>query len=205
MLERDTFIVRERVHYLKTKNTYDILDAETGEELGLADEIIGPIVTVLRWFISKHIMPTRVEVREKPDDSLLFVLKRSGYLIRSRVEVRDAQDELVGYFQSKVFTIGGGFHIYDKNERHFAEVKGNLIGFNYRFLTPDHTVELGTVSKKWGGVAKELFTSADTYVVHVNPELAEEPLAKMLVLAAALAIDMIFKEESQTVDMGIGE
>jgi len=81
-------------------------------------------------------------------------------------------------------------------------VKGKWHGFDYRFVTPDGTVELGRVSKKWEGLAKELFTSADTYGVEVSPDLAEQPLAKMLILAAALAIDMIYKEESRTVDLG---
>jgi uncharacterized protein YxjI len=97
-----------------------------------------------------------------------------------------------------VFTIGGGFHVYAADGTHFAEVKGNLFGFNYRILTPDRAVELGSVSKKWGGVAKELFTSADTYAVTVSEDLQEQPIAKMLVLAAALAVDMIFKSESRT-------
>ena len=204
MLERDTYVVRERTHFLRSKHTFDILDAETGEELGVADERIHPLVSALRWFVSKQLMPTAVEVREKPDDSLVFTVRRGAYLFRSKVEVLDSQAAPVGHFRSKVLTVGGGFHIYDKDGRHFAEVKGNLLGFNYRFLTPDRAVELGTVAKKWGGLAKELFTSADTYVVHVNPELAGQPLAKMLVLAAALAIDMIYKAESRTIGADLG-
>ena len=200
MLERNRFVVREHVKFLTDRNTYDILDADTGEPVGTAQEQIGPTVRLLRWFVSKHLMPTRVEVREKPDDSLVFTIRRGGYIFRSRVEVLDSQGELVGSFRSKVLTISGGFRVFDKDGNQFAEVKGRLFGFDYRFVTPDGKVELGRVSKKWGGVAKELFTSADTYGVEVSPDLAEQPLAKMLILAAALAVDMIYKEESRTVD-----
>ena len=100
--------------------------------------------------------------------------------------------------------VGGGFYVYDKNGQHFADVKGNFIGFNYRVLTPDHAVELGKVTKKWGGVAKELFTSADTYMVEIEDDLNDQPLAKMLVLAAALATDLIFKSESRTIGLDLG-
>jgi hypothetical protein len=57
---------------------------------------------------------------------------------------------------------------------------------------------MGKVSKKLGalGVVKELFTSADTFGVEIAPEFADEPMAKMLILAACLAIDMIYKSES---------
>ena len=88
--------------------------------------------------------------------------------------------------------------MYDPDDKPFAEVKGNLIGFKYRMLTPDGTVELGKVSKQWGGLAKEFFTSSDTYLVETAEELEDQPIAKMLVVAAALATDMIFKSESKT-------
>jgi len=208
MLESNAFVIKERVKILSSSNTYDILDAASGEPLGVAQEKISGLVSVLRWFISKHIMPTRVEVREKPDDSLLFSIRRGGYIFRSRVEVLDAQGELVGYFKSKVFTISGGFTIYDKADQHFADIKGKLFGFNYRFVSADGKVEMGKVAKKLsaGALLKELFTSADTYAVEIDPELADNPMAKMLLLAAALAIDMIYKSESRTVDIpGLGD
>jgi uncharacterized protein YxjI len=208
MLESNTFVVKEHVKFLTSTDTYDILDAASGELLGTAQEYVGGVVRLLRWFISKHIMPTRVEVREKPDDALVFTVRRGGYIFRSRVEVHDAQGVLVGYFKSKVLTISGGFTIYDNTDRHFADIKGKLFGFNYRFLTPDGKVEMGRVAKKLsaGAILKELFTSADTYAVEVSPDLTDEPMAKMLILAAALAIDMIYKEESRTVDIpGLGD
>jgi uncharacterized protein YxjI len=200
VLERNRFVVREQVKLLTDRNTYAILDADAGAQVGTAEEQIGLTKRLLRWFISKALLPTRVEVREKPDDSLVFTIRRGAYILRSRVEVLDAQGELVGFFMSKVLTLGGGFHVYDKAGNHFAEVTGKWHGFDYRFVTPDGKVELGRVSKQWGGLAKELFTSADTYGVEVGTELAEQPLAKMLILAAALAIDTIYKEESRTVD-----
>ena len=204
MLDRNTFVVKEHVKFISNTNTYDILDGESGELLGTVEEKIGTLVQLLRFVISKHLMPTRIEVREKPDDSLVFTVRRGAYIFRSRVEVHDAQGELVGYFKSKFFTISGGFHIYDKDDKHFAEIKGKWLGWDYRLVTPDGGLEMGRVSKKLGalGLVKELFTSADTYAVQVNPEMEGEPLAKMLILAAAVAIDTIYKEESRTVDVG---
>ena len=198
MLEHNTFVIKEKVKIISNVQSYDILDAE-GELLGTAKETIGVVTQMLRWFLSKQFLPTRLEVREKPDDSLVFSIRRGWYLFRSRVEVHDSQDQLVGYFKSKFFTISGGFHVYDKDDQHFAEVKGKLLGWNYRFLTPDGKVEMGQVSKKLGamGILKELFTSADTFGVEVSEDLEDQPMAKMLILAATLAIDLIYKSESR--------
>lgn len=199
MLEANTFVVKEHVKFISNSNTYDILDAATGQQLGVAQEKIGLAKQLLRFVLPKQIMSTVVEVREKPDDQLVFSIRRGPYLFRSRVEVLDADGKLVGYYVSKFFTIGGGFHIYDKSDQHFAEIKGKWTGFDYRFLSPDGKVEMGRVSKTFnlGSIVKDLFTSADTYGVQVSPELADEPMAKMLILAAALAIDTIYKEEDR--------
>ena len=201
MLESRRFLVRERVKFLKSHHTYDIHDADTEEPVGTADETISAFTRLMRWFVSKQLMGTRIEVREKPDDSLVFTLSRGWYVFRSRVEVHDAQGALVGYLKSKLISWSGGFHVYDRDDRQFAEVSGNLIGFKYRMTTPDGAVELGRVSKQWKGFTRELFTSADWYLVEINEDLDEQPLAKMLVLAAALATDMIFKSESRTTDV----
>lgn len=206
MLDRNAFAVKEHVKFVSNANTYDVLDAATGEHLGTAQENLGIVKQLLRFVLPKQIMATVIEVREKPDDQLVFTIRRGPYLFRSRVEVRDANGELVGYYVSKFFTIGGGFHIYDKCDTHFAEIKGKWTGFDYRFLSPDGKVEMGRVSKKLslGSIVKDLFTSADTYAVEVSPELADEPMAKMLILAAALAIDTIYKEENRG-GVGVGD
>lgn len=200
MLECNTFAIQEHKKILSAVQSYDIRDGETGEAVGSARENIGALTQGLRWVMSKHLLPTTVEVREKPDDSLVFTLCRGWYVFKSRVEVRDAVGSLVGYFRSKFFTISGGFHVYDKDGKYFAHVKGRMFGFDYRFLTEDGTVELGQVAKRLGGLAgigREMLFSADNYFLKVNPDLAEQPMAKMLLLAATLAIDIIYKSETR--------
>lgn len=201
MLEADRFMVKEQVKFLKTKQTYDIFDFDTEEQLGVAEEEISGLIQTLRWFLSKSWLPTLVVVRDH-EGAVVFKIRRGGFVFRARVEVLNADNELIGYFKSKLFSLSGGFWVYDAADKQFAEVKGNLIGFNYRVLTPEGE-ELGRVTKKWGGAIKELFTSADTYMVEVSEDLAEQPVAKMLVLAAALSIDIIFKSENKG-GVGVG-
>ena len=200
MLECNTFAITEHKKLLSSVQSYEIKNGETGEPVGTAVENIGGFNRLLRWFVSKQFMPTTVEVREKPDDSVVFTIGRGWYLFRSRVEVRDADGHLVGYFKSKFLTISGGFHVYDKDDKYFAHVKGSMFGFNYKFLTEDGTIELGTVSKKLGGlsgVVREVLFSADNYFLQVSPQFAEQPMAKMLLLAATLAVDIIYKSETK--------
>lgn len=192
MLELQRYLVKEQVAFLKTHDTYDIFDPDSQKQVGVAKEEISGLVKTLRWFIDKKLMATRVVVRDTTGTPVLTI-KRPFRLFRARVEVHDAQDQFVGYFKSKLFSLGGGFWVYDTQDKQFAEVKGDWKGWNFKFLTPEG-VELGVVTKKWAGLGKELFTSADTYVVSINDSLKSQPTAKVLLLAAALAIDIVFKE-----------
>ena len=110
-----------------------------------------------------------------------------------KVLVEDASGEQLGYFKSNMFSLGGGFYVYAMKDPKIAEVKGNWKGRNFKFLAPNGN-ELGFVDMKWGGMAKELFTSADTYIVSLDEKTAESRIATILLLAAALAIDIVFKE-----------
>jgi len=54
--------------------------------------------------------------------------------------------------------------------------------------------ELASVSKKWAGLGKELFTSADNYMLSVNDGVAADSPVRILVMAAVMCIDMVLKE-----------
>jgi hypothetical protein len=51
------------------------------------------------------------------------------------------------------------------------------------------------VTKKWAGIGKELFTSADTYVIDLAPSSRSSADVAPLLLAAGLSIDIVFKEK----------
>ena len=193
MLESRRFLVKEKVNIVRTHRVYEIFDAETKELLGTAKEKVSGFVIAMSFLINRNFFPTRIEVREADDNSLVFVITRSFSLFRQKVRVLDAQDDPIGYFRTKLVAIRSGFEVFDAKDRKFADVKGNLIGFDYKVTNPEGDFQMGKVTKKWGGALKEVFTSADTYYVEVDEELDDNPVAKMLVLSAALATDIIYK------------
>jgi uncharacterized protein YxjI len=143
--------------------------------------------------VGKHLFSTTIEVCEKPDDSLVFTLHREWHIFKARVEVRDSLGQLVGYLKSKFFRIRNGFEIHGRDGKVFAQVKGRIFECDYHFLSTDGKVELARVARKIGAVAGEATFSDESYYLDVNPDLADQPLAKMLLLAAALAVDIIYK------------
>ena len=63
--------------------------------------------------------------------------------------------------------------------------------WDFKFLGKDGR-QLGQVTKKWAGIGKELFTSADTYVISLDGPTNRT--APTLLLAAGLAVDIVLKE-----------
>ena len=194
MLQRRTLLIKERVGFLKFVDTFDIYDPATGAQIGIAREKVSVPMKLLRLLINKRLLPTRVEVRERDDTPVLMTLRRGAALIHAKVTVRDAMDMEVGLFKSKLFSLGGGFHVFDAQKQQIAEVKGDWKGWNFRFLGPDGS-ELGKVTKKWAGLGKELLTSADNYVIALTEGRQLSRNATMLLLAAGLAIDIVYKEK----------
>jgi uncharacterized protein YxjI len=193
LVARTTFFVKERVAALKLTDTYDILDPATGQQIGIAKEEPPGWAKWLRLLIKKHMMPTAINVYEVEGQPPVLSIRRGFTLLRSKINVVSGDGRSLGYFKSKLISIGGGFFVYDHANQQVAQVKGNWKGWDFRFLNKNGR-EIGTVSKKWAGLAKELFTSADNYMISLTDLTGAGPDGGALLLAAGLAIDVVYKE-----------
>ncbi len=193
LLNRPTYFVKERVAFAKLTDTYDILDPATQQPIGIAKEEPNPWAKWLRLVVNKQMMPTTVNIYENEAEPPVFSIHRPWSFWRTKVKVTGAGGEPLGYFKSKIFSIGGGFFVYDHQNQQIAEVKGDWKGWNFKFLGRDGR-EIGTVTKKWAGIGKELFTSADNYVIALGEVGGGQAAASVLLLAAGLAIDIVYKE-----------
>ncbi len=193
MLNRQQYLIREQIGLLKVSDVYDIVDPISQQKLGEAREELSGLVKFCRLFLNKQLMPTKIAVYQGTDPAsqkLLFTLRRGVALFRPKVEVKEASGVTVGYLQSKLLSLGGAFRVFTSDGKEIARVEGNWIGWEFKFLSG--STELGRVTKQWTGLAKELFTSADNYMIEIVGE--PERMMNLLLLAAGLAIDIVFKE-----------
>ena len=193
LLERTTFFVKERVGLLKLTDTYDILDPTTGQMIGIAKEEPPVWAKWMRLLVKKHLMPTAVNIYEQEGLPPVVSIRRGFTLLRSKVKVVTGDGQSLGYFKSKLFSLGGGFNVFDNQNQQVAEVKGNWKGWDFKFVS-NNGREIGTVTKKWAGLGKELFTSADNYIISLTDLSGASPAAAALLLSAGLAIDVVYKE-----------
>jgi uncharacterized protein YxjI len=193
LADRRKFVVKAQTKMLSSKKTYEIVDADGGEVLALATPKSGFLAMIFGLIRGKDKKSVTIEVRQKSGNALLFSVRRSGFLF-TKIQALDGRGKVVGLYKAKRFSLSGGFHVYDKAGKHFAEIKGKMLKAEYKFVTPDGKEEMGSVSRTWGGMARELFKSAGTYGVEISPEYADDMKAKILILGASIAIDALFKK-----------
>ena len=194
LLDRQTYFIKERVALVKLTDTYDILDPATQQPIGIAKEEPPGWAKWLRLLINKRLMPTTVNIYETEGQPPVFSIHRSFTFLQSKVRVTGRDGQSLGYFKSKLFSLGGGFFVFNNQDQQIAEIKGDWKGWNFKFLGQDGR-EIGTVTKKWAGIGKELFTSADNYIISLSDGAGSNAAGSALLLAAGLAIDIVFKEK----------
>jgi len=191
-LNRNVFLVKEHVGVFKAANNYDIHDPETGEVILLCrEDRLGGFTKVLRFTDYKRFTPFDIRI-STPDGRQVVRVKRGVAFLRSMVDVLDENGGRIGGFRQKILSVGGAFEVLDEHDRVQCSLKGKWTGWDFRFAAGDR--ELAHVTKKWAGVGKEFFTSADNYVLEIAADVPPDSRLRQLIVAAVMCIDMVLKE-----------
>ena len=191
-LQRNMFFVKEHVGLFKAANNYDVLDPETSQVvLHCREDDLGFFTRLLRFTDYKRMTPFDVRIKT-PEGVTLVRVTRGVSLFVSNVKVMDEHDRVVGGFKQKFFSIGGRFTVLDAQDQPVCTLQGNWTGWEFKFVSGG-TV-LAQVSKKWAGLGKELFTTADNYMLTIGESIRPDDPRRLLLLAAVMSIDMVLKE-----------
>lgn len=191
-LNRNLFLVKEHVGMFKAANNFDIYDPETGELIvECREERLGAFTKFLRFTDYKTMTPFHVDLMTPSGEPILSV-QRGIPIFLSTVDVLDEDDVRIGGFKQKLFSIGGAFKVLGANDEELCELKGKWTGWDFKFMK-DGT-QLARVSKKWSGMGKELFTSADNYVLEIADIVPPDNPIRQLIVGAVMCIDMVLKE-----------
>jgi uncharacterized protein YxjI len=192
ILRQNLYFVREHVGPLKAANEFDVFDPTTGRKmLECREPNLGGFTKLLRFSDSKRKTPFEVVIRT-PEGEPVLTVKRGIALFLSKVQVLDEHDRPVGGFHQKLFSIGGKFEVLDAGGVPVCTLQGKFTGWEFRFFAP--TRDYAVVTKKWAGAGRELFTSADDYILQIKDTVDPDDPTRMLILAAVMVIDMVLKE-----------
>ncbi|GAB6010602.1 LURP-one-related/scramblase family protein [Viscerimonas tarda] len=188
--ETNEYFIDQKVNLLKFEAEYKVFNQE-GVQIGFIRQRISTGHKILRLLINKAMMPFLLEIVDA-DGNLLAVIKRGWTFFMSEIQILTDKHELIGKIQQKWSFMKPSFHIKDGNGTKLAEIKGDWKGWNFEISDTNNT-PIGTISKKWGGVMKEAFTSADKYNVSIREDYKENT-EKIVVVSTAITIDMVLKE-----------
>ena len=193
LYEQPVLLVSQKTKLIELTNEYAVLDGE-GRQIGAVVQVGQSGLKKAVRFVSNldQFLTHTLEVRDSRGPVL--VLTRPAKLVKSRVVVQRPDGAPLGEIvQANVF----GRIRFDLVAN--GTVVGAIQAENWRAwdfaITDAAGVEVARITKKWEGLARTLFTTADRYVVLVHYRLPE-PLASM-VIAAALTVDTALKQDDR--------
>ena len=155
------------------------------------EEGLGFLTKLFRFTDAKRMTPFDIQI-STPDGQQLIRITRGVSIFLSTVSVFDENNQIIGGFKQKFFSIGGAFNVLDANDQPVCVLQGKWTGWDFRFMAGEN--ELAHITKEWGGIGKELFTSADNYALEISDAVPADHVARQLILAAVMCIDMVLKE-----------
>jgi uncharacterized protein YxjI len=193
ILNNNLFLVKEHVGFFKASSNFDIYDPSSKQViLECREERLGFFTKLFRFTDYKRMTPFEIDIRT-PDGETLLTVRRGFSVFLSTVEVLDESNNIIGKFKQRFFSIGGKFEVVDASERSLCMLKGSWTSWNFKFVSADNR-EFASVTKKWSGLGKEFFTSADNYVLQISAEVPENHALRQLIMAAVMCIDFVLKE-----------
>lgn len=181
----DAYFFTEKAPYLKY--SYPI-STEHKEQMGMVKEIVPPLFKVLNVFLNRVFFPFKLSIQNNKGETLVSV-KRGWTFIKSKIEVFDAEDNMIALINQHYKGLKASYTILDAHQNLLASISGEAKTKNYAIFD-DKDNRIGTITKDWAGILKEVFRKADKYALIFDPPLAVDT-KKIAIAAMAITIDMV--------------
>jgi uncharacterized protein YxjI len=177
----------------ETRNQYEVL-GEDGDSLGRVAEHEGGFMDhVKRFFLRSH-RPLDVGVFDVNGEALLR-LTRNFFFIFSDLSLTTPDGNEIGSVHRRFGILYRKYDLRDIHGHTFARVRSPLWRIWTFPVKGDEGRREATISKKWGGLAREIFADADTFGIDFQ-EWDWTEIERTILFGAALSIDFDFFENN---------
>ncbi|HZY82360.1 MAG TPA: phospholipid scramblase-related protein [Cyclobacteriaceae bacterium] len=185
-----SYFIDEKVNFFKFENTYQVFN-ESGQNIGSINQRLTAGQKALRLLLNKKMLPFKLEIKDSAG-MMVASITRGWTFWLSKTQIFSSDGHVVGTVEQKFKLFKPTFKIINHQGMPVAEITGDWTAWNFVIIN-DTGMQVGTISKKWGGAMKEIFTTADKYFVALDPSYSNM-MNKIIVLSAAITIDMVLKE-----------
>lgn len=189
--QSNSYFIDEKLNLFKFENAYKIYN-DTGENIGAITQRLSVGEKILRLVVNKKILPFQLDIHNHEGD-VQTTIQRGWTFWLSKIEVLNSTGKLIGVIKKKFKIFNPEFEIYNSSGVLIATVKGNFHAWDFEIKDTSNKV-IASINKKWNGLAKEIFTSADKYNVRIDPAFSASVEQKQAVVSCAITIDMVLKE-----------
>jgi uncharacterized protein YxjI len=193
LLSRKTLVISQKAKLIELTNEYRILDEE-GNQVGLIREDgQSKARKALRLFTRvDQFLTHRLSVHDASGQKVVQLV-RPAKIMKSTVHVSDGADRPVGTIVQQNILGKKRFAL----ETPDGQPMGSINAENWRawdFVIQDAGgAEVGRITKKWAGLLKEGFTTADNYVLNISGDVSPE--LRLVILASAAGVDTALKQD----------
>jgi uncharacterized protein YxjI len=199
LLEANTLVVSQKAKLIELTNQYEIHGSD-GAELGYVQQEGQSRLRKVARFVSSvdQFLTHRLSIYDSAHTKVLELI-RPAKLLKSRINVKDGHGREVGdIVQQNVFG-KIRFDLVGAHGENLGQIRAeNWRAWDFSIVDRDET-EVGRIDKKFVGVMKAVFTAADNYVVDLNAQLEGD--LRLLVIAAAAAVDTALKQDARGIDV----
>ena len=188
--EHNEFFIDEKVQFIKMSNEYKVY-GKGGEQIGAVKQMLSGGQTALRLILNKAMLPFILNINDQ-DGQTLVSIKRGWTFFTSKITIVDNTGRSLGIIKQKFKFFKPEFKILNPQMQEVGLITGDWKAWNFEIKDAGGN-PIGSINKKWAGLGKELFTTADKYLVTIRPEYTHE-MNKIIILSAAITIDMVLKE-----------
>jgi uncharacterized protein YxjI len=177
---------------LEMRNQYDVYDQGQRPVLHVREEGAGFLSFLKRVFLGPA-RPFTASVTDPGGAEVLLRLHRPFRFFFHRLEVRRADGSPAGGIQKRWSWLRRIYDLEDARGQVVAELFGPILR-PWTFEIRVRGQARGAIRKRWSGLAKEVFTDADSFGV----ELANlDPDLKILAFAATVLVDVVHFERAK--------
>jgi hypothetical protein len=178
----------------ETRNKYSIMDQNQVVIGYAAESSPGLFSFIVRQILRRH-RPMKVQCFDN-DRKVIMHLDRPFYFFFSDLTIMTEGHQVLGHVRRRFSLFYKKYDLCDEADVVFATVQAPFWNIWTFPILDMADREIGVITKKWGGLLKELFTDADRFGVQLPESFSWQK--KAVVFGAALSIDMDYFDDNQS-------